>query len=154
MTLFFGFRDCSNIITAFHIKSTELNWRMHLSYDQDILVRGTNPKCVHWIRDSCLSYFWELLFMTARSAGICVAMARVPVGQAAQWGRVVWLTSWLAVLGSGAREKPRPAFRQRGVDWPRGPAQRRLPTAGCVEGGCSQEVKLQTLCNMDTPDTS
>ncbi len=149
-----GLGDGYNIITTFHIKWNELNLRMHHSYDQDILVPGSNPKCVHWIRDSCLSYFWELLFLTARSAGICVAMARVPVGQAAQWGRVVWLTSWLALLGSGAREKPRPAFRQMGVDWPRGPAQRQLPTAGYVEGGCSQGVKLQTLCNMDIPDTS
>ena len=64
------------------------------------------------------------------------------------------MTGWLAVLSSGAREKPRPAFRQKGFDWPRGPAQRQLPTAGRVEGACSQGVKLQTLCNMDTPDTS
>lgn len=64
------------------------------------------------------------------------------------------MTGWLAVLGSGAREKPRPAFRQTGVDWPRGPAQRQLPTADCVEGGCSQGVALQTLRSTDTPDTS
>ncbi len=105
---------------------------------------GTSPVHSHWIRDSCLSYFWELLFLTARSAGICVAMARVPVGQAAQWGLVVWLTGLLAVLGSGAREKPRPAFRQRGVDFPRGTAQKQLPAAGWVEGGRSEGVELQS----------
>lgn len=117
---------------------------MHYSYDQDIMDSGTIPIRIHWIRD-CLSYFWELLFLTARSAGICVAMARVPVGQAAQWGLKVWLTGWAAVLGSGLSEKPGPVFRQRGDDWPRGPARRQLPTAGCAEGGCSQGVKLQTL---------
>lgn len=87
---------------------------MHHSCDRDIMVRGTDPMCAHWIRDSCLSYFWELLYLTARSAGICVAMAGVPVGQAAQRGLVVWLTGWLAVLGSGARKKAQACLQAEG----------------------------------------
>lgn len=47
-----------------------------------------------------------------------------------------------------------PAPRRRGVDWPMGTAQRRLPKAGSVEGGRSEEVKWQTLSKVASTDIS
>ena len=64
-------------------------------------------------------------------------------------GSTVGLKGMIDSLAYRANEKPRSAFRQREVDWPRGPAQRQLPTAACVEGSCSQGLKVQSLCKMD-----
>lgn len=123
-------------------------WVRHLGQGQ-----WTNPMRVTWIR--LLSFIF--LRSPVLDSQVCWDLR---CHGKSQWvrqhsgGLVVWLTGELAVLGSGERKMPRSAFRQRGVDWPRGPTQRQLPTAGCVEGGCSQGVKLQALCNMETPDTS
>lgn len=115
---------------------------IYYSYDQDILIQGIICVFLHWIRDACLSYFWELLFLTSKSTGICVAMARVPVGQGSQEGLELWLTGWLTFRG--ASENPKRVLRQRGLDWPRGPTHSQLPTA-IRECGCSQRIKLQTV---------
>lgn len=105
---------------------------MFYSCNQDILVWGTNPMRVHWIRDSCLSYFWDRLFLTARPAENCVAMAREAVGQAAQWGREVWLTGQIAVLGNWASEKPGTGLRAQG-SW-------------LAKGSCPEAAANSRLC--------
>lgn len=58
---------------------------------------------------------------------------------------LLWLTDRLAVLGSGAREKPRPACRQQGSWFAKGsdPEAAAAAAANITESDCLQRVTLQ-----------